>query len=144
MIRLLSELGGYVGASAIALGLDIGLLALLVSGLGIPYLVAAATSFLAGTLFVYWASVRHVFGYRRLESASNEFAIFLTIGLVGLSVNLVAMYAAVSKVGLHYLLAKLLAAGFTFLANFAMRRWLLFTPWGSAGAQASGPEESKS
>ncbi len=143
MIRLLREFGGYVGASVVALGFDIGLLVLLVSGLGVPYLAAAAASFLAGTLFVYWASVKHVFGYRRLESAGNEFAIFLTIGLVGLSVNLAAMYVGVSKFGLYYLLAKVLAAGFTFLANFAMRRWLLFSPWGPAGAQSSGPEESK-
>jgi putative flippase GtrA len=142
MIRLLRELGGYVGASAIALGLDICLLALLVSGLGVPYLAAAASSFLAGTLFVYWASVKHVFGYRRLESAGNEFAVFLAIGVVGLTVNLAAMYMGVSKLGLHYLLAKVLAAGFTFLANFAMRRWLLFTPWGSACAHPSRRKES--
>ena len=37
------------------------------------------------------------------------------------------MYALVDWLALHYLLAKVAAAGVSFLANFGMRRWLLFT-----------------
>ena len=129
IMRLARELVRYFGASAAGLALDVALLWLQVSVIGVPYLAAAAISFLTGTAFVYWTSVSQIFGFRRLKSASNEFAVFLLVGLVGLAINLGVIYIGVSRLGLHYLLAKLGAAGFTFLANFAMRRWLLFTPW---------------
>jgi putative flippase GtrA len=138
-MRLARELIRYVGASAAALALDLSLLWLQVAVIGVPYLAAAAISFLCGTALVYWASVSHVFGFRRLESARNEFAVFLAVGLVGLAINLGVIHIGVSRLGLHYLLAKVGAAGCTFLANFAMRRWLLFTPWASASA-ARQPE----
>jgi putative flippase GtrA len=138
-MRLARELIRYVGASAAALALDFSLLWLQVAVIGVPYLAAAAISFLCGTVLVYWASVSHVFGFRRLESARNEFAVFLAVGLVGLAINLGVIHIGVSRLGLHYLLAKVGAAGCTFLANFAMRRWLLFTPW--ARASAARPPE---
>lgn len=137
IMSLARELTRYVGASGAAFALDVALLWLQVSVIGVPYLVAAAISFLVGTAFVYWASVSHIFGFRRLESARNEFAVFLSVGLVGLAINLGVIYVGVSRLGLHYLLAKFGAAGCTFLANFAMRRWLLFTPWASVTAARS-------
>ncbi len=129
-MRLTRELIPYFAASAAGLALDVSLLWLQVSVIGVPYLAAAAVSFLTGTVIVYWASIRHIFEFRRLASARNEFAIFLAVGLVGLAINLGVIYIGVSRLGLHYLVAKFGAAGFTFLANFAMRRWLLFTRWG--------------
>jgi putative flippase GtrA len=128
-MRLTRELVPYFGASAVGLALDVSLLWLQVSVLGVPYLAAAAISFLAGTVLVYWAAIRHIFAFRRLASARNEFAIFVAIGLVGLAINLGVIHVGVSRLGLHYLVAKGGAAGFTFLANFAMRRLLLFTRW---------------
>jgi len=128
-VRLARELIPYIVASGAGLALDVSLLWLQVSVVGVPYLAAAAISFLSGTALVYWASIRHIFGFRRLASARNEFAVFLSIGLVGLAINLGVIYIGVSRLGLHYLPAKIGAAGFTFLANFAMRRWLLFTRW---------------
>jgi putative flippase GtrA len=128
MNRLVRQATGYVGASAAAFAVDFLLLSLLVSGFGIPYLAAAFVSFAAGTVVVYWLSIRHVFDYRRLEDWRPEFAVFAALGLVGLVVNLTAMYSLVDGLGLHYLVAKVGAAGFTFIANFLLRRWMLFTP----------------
>ena len=129
MNGLTKEAAGYVAVSAVAFLLDIGLLALQVSVLGIPYLAAAAIAFLAGTVFVYWASVRHIFEFRRLDNAHMEFSFFLAVGVIGLGVNLAAMYAFVDGLGLHYLLAKICAAALTFGVNFGLRRLLLFTRW---------------
>jgi putative flippase GtrA len=134
--RLVRQATGYVGASAAALAVDLTLLALLVSGFGVPYLAAAFISFSAGTVVVYWLSIRHVFDYRRLEDWRGEFAVFAALGLVGLVVNLTAMYSLVDGLGLHYLVAKVGAAGFTFIANFLLRRWMLFTPRSTSGEDA--------
>jgi putative flippase GtrA len=134
MMRLARELVPYFGASAVGLAIDVSLLWLQVSVIGVPYLAAAAISFLTGTVLVYWASIRHIFEFRRFASARNEFVLFVAVGLVGLAINLGVIYIGVSRLGLHYLVAKGGAAGFTFLANFAMRRLLLFTPWARLSA----------
>jgi putative flippase GtrA len=126
--RLLREARGYVVASASAFALDFALLALQVSLLRVPYLPAASISFVAGTMFVYWASIRYVFRFRGIDDRRMELAIFVTIGLVGLVVNLAVMYVAVTVIGLHYLLGKCLAAMVTVGLNFALRRWMLFLP----------------
>jgi putative flippase GtrA len=54
----------------------------------------------------------------------------LDVSLLWLQVSVIG----VSRLSLHYLVAKGGAAGCTFLANFAMRRWLLFTQWGRVHA----------
>jgi putative flippase GtrA len=143
MTRLLKEAGGYVAASAAAFVLDIGLLAIQVSLLGIPYLPAAAIAFLAGTVFVYWASVRHIFAFRRVEDTRLEFGFFLAVGVVGLIVNLAAMYAFVDGLGLHYLFAKLFAAGLTFGVNFGLRRLFLFSQWRREPSGGSAKEMTR-
>lgn len=128
MNRFVRQAAGYVGASALALAVDLLLLSLLASGLGVPYLGAATVSFLTGTIVVYWLSIRHVFDYRRLEDWRREFAIFAGLGLMGLVVNLAVIYLLVEGLALHYLVAKVGAAGCTFCVNFLLRRWMLFLP----------------
>jgi len=135
---------GYCGASAVAFACDVAVLTGLVSGLGLPYLMAAAISFTAGTVVVYWLSVRHVFDYRRLDDWRREFIIFAALGAVGLLVNLLAMYALVSGLGLHYLVAKVGAAGCTFFVNFISRRWMLFSRRNVTGKATPDQAEARS
>jgi putative flippase GtrA len=111
-----------------AFGVDIAVLTVLVSVLRVPYLAAAAVSFMAGTVVVYWLSIHHVFDHRRLDDWRSEFSIFALLGTLGLLVNLCVMYALVTGLGLHYLLGKVGAAGCSFVANFVLRRWMLFSP----------------
>jgi putative flippase GtrA len=127
MSALTLQAAGYASASALAFAVDIVLLWLLVGVGGMAYLPAAATSFMAGTVVVYALSIRHVFDYRRLGDWRHEFAVFTALGLVGLLLNLAVMFGLVSGIGLHYLVAKVGAAGCTFAVNFLMRRWMLFT-----------------
>lgn len=135
--RLLTEASGYALASGIAFALDFALLAVLVSGLGVPYLPAATVSFVAGTLFVYWASVRRIFAARRVHDRRVELLVFMGIGVLTLAVNLGALYAAVEWLGLHYLLGKCCAGMITVGVNFGLRRWLLFTPASVGAPRAS-------
>ena len=123
---LVQEALGYTAVSAFALSVDIGLLWVLVHYFSWWYLAAATTSFLAGLIVAYALSVMLVFKRRRLKDPRLEFVSFATIGGVGLVLNGAVISFAINYLGLHYLIAKCGAAGFTFLWNFVARRQLLF------------------
>lgn len=126
--KLSFELFGYAIASAVALGVDMGLLKALVSLAGWHYLVAATVSFIVGAVVAYTLSVRLAFGSRRVTNRSVEFLYFAGLGVVGLGVNAAAISVCVGLVGLALMQAKLVAATCTFVTNFSLRRALLFTP----------------
>jgi putative flippase GtrA len=97
-----------------------------VSGYGWPYLAAATVSFLIGAVVAYVLSVRLAFKEHRLHNRQAELLAFVVIGAIGLAVNAAVISIAVAALGLHYLLAKCVAAAFTFTWNFFARRQMLF------------------
>ena len=99
MRRLLHEALGYGAVSAISLGADFGILAILVQWLHWPTLIAATTSFLAGACVAYALSVRYVFSQHRLRSRRAEFVGFVALGTIGLAVNLAVIYVATGLLG---------------------------------------------
>jgi putative flippase GtrA len=126
MSRLFIEAAKYAAASAVALAVDAGLLLSLTRYAGWHYLLAGSLSFLAGASVAYLLSVRFVFSAHRLHSRKMEFAWFVALGLVGLAVNALVLFVAVSRLGMDLVYAKAVAAACTFFANFALRRQLLF------------------
>ena len=126
MKTVLREAITYAAVSACAFIIDISVLFVLVHYLSWWYVAAATSSFLVGLLVAYVLSVTLVFKYRRLQDPGVEFASFAGIGAVGVAINAAAMTLGVKVLGVHYLIAKCGAAGFTFVWNFAARRQLLF------------------
>jgi putative flippase GtrA len=125
MKRLLREFSGYGAASAAALAVDMGLLWALVH-VGMHYIAASTLSFTAGAVVAYWLSITLAFRQHRMRNRRVEFLGFVAIGVIGLTINTSVIYTAVQILGLHYMLAKGVAAGFTFMFNFIARRQLLF------------------
>lgn len=123
---VVGEVLGYLAASGCALIFDMTLLWLLVDHFSWNSLIAACVSFSAGTCVAYAISVTLVFHERRFTRRRVEFAGFAALGAAGLAVNAGVMFLAMKYLGLYYLTAKCLAAGFTFLCNFISRRQLLF------------------
>ena len=117
----------YGAVSACAFIIDITVLFLLVQYLSWWYVGAATASFQVGSLFGYVLSVTLVFKYRRFDDRRIEFASFAGIGLVGVMINAAVISFGVKILGLHYLIAKCGAAGFTLVWNFTARRHFLFT-----------------
>jgi putative flippase GtrA len=117
---------GYLVASACALFADVSILWILVQYFSWPYLAAASSSFIAGVGIAYAISVTFVFKQRRLTDRRTEFLSFAAIGAVGLAINAAVIFIVVKFFGLHYLIAKCVAAGFTFVCNFVSRRQFLF------------------
>jgi putative flippase GtrA len=119
----------YAAVSACAFIIDIAVLFVLVHYLSWWYVAAASASFLVGLLFGYVLSVTLVFKYRRLQDPRIEFASFAAIGMIGVALNAAAMAFGVKILGVHYLIAKCGAAGFTFVWNFLVRRQFLFVKY---------------
>jgi putative flippase GtrA len=91
----------YAAVSACALIIDITVLFILVHYLSWWYVAAATASFMVGLLVGY-------------------------VLLVGVVINAAVISFGVKTLGLHYLIAKCGAAGFTFVWNFVARRQFLF------------------
>ncbi|MDB5641197.1 MAG: hypothetical protein JWN07_514 [Hyphomicrobiales bacterium] len=117
----------YGLCSAVALGVDMGLLLLLHHGLGLHYLVAAAIGFSAGLLVAYRLSVRFAFRDRRVADARAEFTLFASVGVLGLALTQILLHAFVDGTGMTVASAKIVTAGFVFVFNFGARKVLLFT-----------------
>jgi putative flippase GtrA len=126
MKSLFKEVLGYATASSCALIIDLTILWALVHFLSFGPVISATISFLAGSIVAYELSVRIAFRHHRFYDRRTEFASFVAIGAAGLSINATVIFAVVNYLGLHYMIAKCIAAGFTFTCNFAARRQLLF------------------
>jgi putative flippase GtrA len=123
---LFREAFGYAAASGCALIVDMTILWMLVHFLSWNYLAAATTSFLAGAVVAYELSVKLAFKQHRLQDRRAELVSFVAIGATGLAVNAAVIFVMVRYLGLYYLIAKCVAAGFTFMCNFIARRQILF------------------
>jgi putative flippase GtrA len=123
---LVKDAFGYAAASGCALIVDMATLGILVHYFSWWYLAAATASFVAGLFVAYILSVTLVFKQRRLQDRRAEFAGFAAIGAVGLIINAVVIFIAVKYWGLNYIVAKCVAAAFTFICNFISRRQFLF------------------
>ena len=130
MTRLLAfahEGARYLGASALALAVDLGTYSGLIRLGGVDYLVAAPIGFALGLATIYALSIRWVFRHRRVKDARAEFALFAILGLAGLLINQGIVYAGVEWFRLAYEVAKLVSACVVFCFNFGSRKLLLFT-----------------
>lgn len=123
----LVEFAIYFLAAAVGLAVDATLLVALVQGFGVGHVAAAASGFVAGAFAVYLLSVKFAFSHRCVRSPRVEFLIFLAIGLSGLLVTVAIMWAGVDMFKVDYRLSKAVAAGASFLVNFALRKLILFS-----------------
>ncbi|MDO8786512.1 MAG: GtrA family protein [Sulfuritalea sp.] len=122
-----AELLRYLAVSGAALAVDTA--CLLVVAQFVHYLWAATFGFVLGAVTSYVLSVRWAFRHRRLAAfPKTEFAAFAAVGVAGLALNNLVIFAVVERVGLSLLAAKAVAAGITFLFNFGLRKWGLFRP----------------
>jgi putative flippase GtrA len=117
----------YLLSSAIALAVDAGVYVGLIRLGGVHYLLSAPAGFAAGVVTIYLLSTRWVFVERRFENRRWEFAIFVVIGVMGLLLNELVIFASVEYLALTYELAKLVSAALVFGFNFSARKLLLFT-----------------
>lgn len=114
---------GFVGG--VAFVVDFGLLAMFTELCGLPYLVSACLSFIAGLTVNYAMSIKWVFNQSdnlTAQQRTAEFIIFAAIGVIGLGLNALIMWVATEQIGFHYLVSKIVSTVTVFFWNFLARR----------------------
>lgn len=114
----------YFWVALVGYLVDLGLLIILHSGLGVHYLVSASVGFIGGLVLVYAISRRYVFGESKLINRKHEVSLFVIIGLVGLGILGLLMWLLVDHLNADYIVAKLLSTAVVYLWNFFARRAL--------------------
>lgn len=130
--RLFRQFLAYIIVGGIAFACDFAILYGLTEFLRFHYLISASAGFLAGLVTNYLLCISFIFDYRALSNTAHEFLLFFAIGVVGLALNNLLLYALTDGAGLHYLNSKLVAAGIVLIFNFVSRRHLLFSESSSA------------
>lgn len=100
------------------------LLALVSLGKASP-VMASALGFLIGLLINYLLS--HHWVFRSPRPHAETVVKFVSIAMVGLGINTGLMHLAVTKVGMHYLLAQIVATSVVLLWNFMGNRFWTFS-----------------
>jgi len=129
----------YFVVGGVAFAVDFALLYLLTEFGHIHYLFSASVAFMVGIAVNYTLSVTWVFDHRSVNNRMHEFAIFATIGILGLAFNAALMWFFTELVGFYYLVSKMVAAALIFLFNFGTRKALLFSRAGDKKATLKQP-----
>jgi putative flippase GtrA len=114
----------FVGGSAFVV--DFLLLWLLTDFCGLNYLISATISFIVGLCVNYFISVRVVFFQSKVDDKRLEFLYVALIGGVGVGLNDLFIWLLTAKVGIYYMLSKILTAVVVYLYNFFARRYLIY------------------
>jgi putative flippase GtrA len=127
MQGLRREFVRYFGISLLALVVDTALLLYLARVVHWNDMVAATIGFLVGSVVHYLLAVKLVFIHRRFgHRVTAESVLYIGIGLVGLVINDTVIYVCINWLQAPLLMAKLVAAGSSFLAGYAGRKVFLF------------------
>ena len=117
----------YLGASGVALGLDIAVFAAAVA-LGVPAGAAAALGYSAGIALHWWLSSRAVFATglaAQGRARARQQALFVLTALVGLALT-TAIVTLLSAGGVAAGPARIAAIGVSFVATYLLRRAFVF------------------
>ena len=125
MRALLAQFAKFGVVGVIAFAIDYGLLAFCTEVVGLNYLVSATIGFVVSIVFNYFASMRYVFTHRDGMSRRREFAVFVSLSVVGLGINDACMWVGVELLSAHYLVVKLFATAVVALWNFGTRKRFL-------------------
>ena len=103
--------------------LELAVLYSLTEFVGINYLTSAMFAFIVSVIINYLMCAYWVFAAKKRSLAKT--VVFAATSVAGLGINQLCMWTFVEFVGLHYMLAKIVAAGIVTIWNFITKRMVL-------------------
>lgn len=125
MNTLLAQIAKFGIVGVIATVIDFGVMNLLHYGLHLDILFANTAGFVVSLMFNYAASMKFVFEHRDGMSKRREFAIFVTLSVIGLLLNDGIVLSLNKGIGLEANMAKIAATALVMVYNFVSRKILL-------------------
>lgn len=114
---------GFVGGTAFII--DYGIMILLTEVFGINYLISSGISFTISVIYNYVLSIKWVFDVGENRNKTQEFVVFIVLSIIGLGLNQILMWLTVEKMGIFYMLAKIIATAVVMVYNFITRKIFL-------------------
>ena len=124
--KTLIQLFRYIFVGGAAFAVDFSALYILTDLFDIHYLVSAAIAFLLGLTTNYILCNIWVFNIRVLTNRWLEFGIFSLIGVIGLVMNEVIIWAFTEHIRFHYMASKVVSSAAVFFWNFFARKYSLY------------------
>ena len=91
--------------------------------------IATALGFIAGLIFNYIFSILFVFKSARIQKKGRSaaaFMLFALIGIVGLVLTELGMFAGTELLHIHYMLVKIIVTGIVLMWNYLGRKFFVF------------------
>ena len=121
MKKLIIDLFKYFGVAIVAAMVNIGMLYVFTDLCHINYLISNVVAFIFGLITNYVLSKKYVFKESKLNKIL-EFIIYAVIGIIGLGIDTFFLWLFTSKIGIYYMLSKIITTGITFVWNFSARK----------------------
>ncbi|SFA68910.1 Putative flippase GtrA (transmembrane translocase of bactoprenol-linked glucose) [Acetitomaculum ruminis DSM 5522] len=121
MKKLIEQILKFGAVGFLCFFIDYGIMVLLKEVFGVNYLVAATISFVVSVIFNYVLSITFVFVADKNANKFKEMVIFVIFSAIGLLLNDAIMWG-LDKVGVFYMLSKIVATGIVMVYNFITRK----------------------
>lgn len=119
--KRIREIIKFVINGGVSFVVDYGILYILTEFCGVYYLISAAVSFTASVIVNYIICVLWVFEGAKNTNNRAKF-IFILSSVVGLALNQILMWLFVSKFGIYYMFAKIIATILVMFWNYVAKR----------------------
>lgn len=123
MSALLKQVIKFVFVGGTATLLDMGILYLFNTHLGMYHLYAGTIAFVVATFYNYYMSMKFVFSSKfDKEARHKEFVAFFVLSLVGLIITLTGLYIFKDLMGIPVMISKVLVGVVVMIFNFISRK----------------------
>ena len=112
----------YIFVGGVSALINISTLFILTDFCHIFYLISNIVGFILGLTTNYLLSKKFIFTTKITLSKSFEFFTYCAVGLIGLGLDTTIMWIATSKMGIYYIITKLISTACVFIWNFIGRK----------------------
>lgn len=112
----------YTFVGFIAAIVNIGMLYVFTDVLQIYYILSNILAFTLGLITNYILCKKFVFNLENINNKKLEFLIYALIGILGLLLDTFLIWCFVNKIGVHYMIGKIISTIIVFVWNFVLRK----------------------